>query len=204
MGLFLWGILVCSPFGPIVGAAPVHTWETVEITLHAANVSTDPYAGAQVWVDLEGPGFSQRCYGFWDGGNTFRVRVMATAPGTWTWRSGSQFADSGLSGQSGTFEAIPWTQAQQQANPNRRGQVRIAGNRRHFEYADGTPFFPLADTLWAGNTERCGLGAREDGPFFQYLADRQAKGGLGVNAQLFTHDTALSRAASFWARAGSC
>ena len=87
--LFLCGFLIFSHFGPMVCAAPVHPWQTVEITLHAANAYTDPYAGARVWVDLAGPGFSQRCYGFWDGGNTFRVRVMATTPGAWTWRSGS-------------------------------------------------------------------------------------------------------------------
>jgi len=34
--------------------------------------------------------------------------VTATAPGTWTWRSGSQLKDAGLSGQSGAFETIPW------------------------------------------------------------------------------------------------
>jgi len=39
-----------------------------------------------VWVDLKGPGFNKRCYGFWDGGKTFRIRITATAPGTWTWR----------------------------------------------------------------------------------------------------------------------
>ncbi|MCU0915697.1 MAG: DUF4038 domain-containing protein [Planctomycetes bacterium] len=162
--------------GSMACAAPVHTWETVEITLHAAGAAADAYAGAQVWVDLKGPGFVQRCPAFWDGGNTFRVRVMATAPGTWTWRSGTSWNDPGLSGRSGTFEATPWTAAELQANPNRRGLLRIAAGKRHFEYADGTPCFVLADTLWAGNTARCGLGTNEDGPFFQYLADRQAKG----------------------------
>ena len=170
-------------FAQIALAAPVHVWETVEITLHATEVHADPYAGSQVWVDLEGPGFSKRCYGFWDGGSTFRVRVQATAPGTWTWRSGSQFKDAGLAGTSGAFEAVPWTQAEKQANSNRRGQVRIATDGRHFEYADGTPFFLLADTLWAGNTARCGLGDNQDGPFFQYLADRRAKGFTAVLMQ---------------------
>ncbi len=117
-GLFLWGIVVCSLIGPGVRAAPVHTWETVEITLHATKAHADPYAGAQVWVDLEGPGSSKRCYGFWDGGNTLRVRMMATAPGTWTWRSGSETEDAGLAGQSGTFEAMSWTDAEEQANSN--------------------------------------------------------------------------------------
>ncbi|MBN1513308.1 MAG: DUF4038 domain-containing protein, partial [Phycisphaerae bacterium] len=161
----------------------MHVWETVEITLQAAEAHADSHGGEQVWVDLEGPGFSKRCHAFWDGGNTFRVRVQATAPGAWTWRSGSQVEDPGLSGQSGTFEAVAWTEAEKRAHPNRRGQVRIAAGGRHFEYADGTPFLLLADTLWAGNTARCGLGNDGDGPFFQYLADRRAKGFTAVLMQ---------------------
>jgi hypothetical protein len=179
-----WAVVIVCQLASLVRAAPVHPWQTVEITLQAVREYEDAYAGEQVWVDLQGPEFSKRCHGFWDGGSTFRVRVMATAPGTWTWRSGSKLDDPGLSGKSGTLTAISWTEDQRRANPNRRGQVRIAAGGRYFEYADGTPFFLLADTLWAGNTARCGLGAGSDGPFFQYLADRQAKGFTAVLMQL--------------------
>lgn len=182
--MLVWTVLVCSQLIPIVCAAPVHPWQTVEITLHAARAPADPYAGEHVWVDLTGPGFSNRIHGFWDDGNTFRVRVMATSPGTWTWRSGSSLDDPGLAEQSGSFEAVAWTEDELWANPNRRGQVRIAASGRHFEYADGTPFFLLADTLWAGNTARCGLGTNEDGPFFAYLADRERKRFNAVLMQL--------------------
>ena len=30
------------------------------------------------------------------------------------------------------------------------GPLRVAADRRHFEHADGTPFFWLADTWWMG------------------------------------------------------
>ena len=63
--------------------APVHPWEKQELTFHAAHTYANPYADVTVWVDLDGPGFHKRVYGFWDGGDTFRVRVVATAPGTW-------------------------------------------------------------------------------------------------------------------------
>ncbi|MFZ5828968.1 MAG: DUF4038 domain-containing protein [Planctomycetota bacterium] len=167
-------VVFCLPFP--AAAATVHVWESVEITLSAASASAEPWPNMQVWVDLEGPGFSQRCYGFWDGGNTYRVRVQANAPGTWNWRSGSEPEDAGLAGKSGRFEAAAWTDAEKQANANRRGQVAIATGGRYFHYADGTPVLLLADTLWAGNTARCGLGRNEDGPFFRYLADRRQKG----------------------------
>ena len=88
-----------------------HLWEKTEIVLHARTKFDNPYTDVVVWVDLEGPGFKKRCYGFWDGEDVFRVRVMATAPGTWNWKSGSKPADPGLAGMSGSFTAIDWTEA---------------------------------------------------------------------------------------------
>jgi predicted amidohydrolase len=135
-------------------AAPLHVWEKVEITLQASNTYANAYTDAQVWVDLHGPGFARRCYGFWDGVNTFRVRVLATAPGKWSWRSGSQPADPGLAGHSGAFDAVSWTEAEKPANPCRRGNLRATANGHAFEYADGSPCFLVGDTWWATPTFR--------------------------------------------------
>lgn len=133
---------------------PTHVWERVEITLRAETAFANPFTEVQVWVDLKGPGFERRCHGFWDGGDTFRVRVLATAPGRWTWRSGSQPEDAGLAGKRGSFDAIDWTGAEKEANPNRRGMIRATANGHAFEYADGTPFFLMGDTWWATPTFR--------------------------------------------------
>ena len=84
-------------------AAAVHVWEKQELTLTAVRTYANPYTEVVVWVELTGPNFNKRVYGFWDGGQTFRVRVVATAPGTWKWRSGSTPADTGLSGKTGAF-----------------------------------------------------------------------------------------------------
>ena len=70
-------------------AGEVHVWEKVEIILHADKWYDNPYKEVEVWVDLKRPGFEKRCYGFWDGDNTFKVRVLANAAGTWKWWSGS-------------------------------------------------------------------------------------------------------------------
>ena len=124
-----------------------HVWEKVEITLRAQNKYDNPYTDVVVWVDLKGPGFEKRCYGFWDGENIFRVRVMATAPGTWTWKSGSKPPDPGLEGISGSFTAVDWTEAEKQENPCRRGMIRPSANGHAFEYADGTPYLPAGRYL---------------------------------------------------------
>ena len=149
----------CLPMGvaavsPVQAAGPVHVWEKVEIALRAEDAYENPFTEVNVWVDLKGPGFERRCYGFWDGDNMFRVRVLATAAGKWSWRSGSQPADAGLNGKTGEFEAVPWRDEEKRANPNRRGMIRATANGHAFEYADGTPFFLMGDTWWATPTFR--------------------------------------------------
>ncbi len=137
-------------------AAPneTHVWEKVELTFHAENEYTNPYTQIMAWVDLKGSGFDRRCYGFWDGSNVFRVRVLATAPGKWSWRSGSNQKDSGLNNQRGSFTAVAWSEAEKESVPTRRGLIRPTANGHAFEYADGTPFLLLGDTWYAAMTFR--------------------------------------------------
>jgi len=133
----------------------VHVWQMQEIVLEAEEEYENYYTDITCWIDLEGPDFSKRIYGFWDGGDTFKVRIVATAPGEWKWISGSNQADdSGLNGHSGAFTAVTWTEAEKQENPNRRGFVRSTPNGHALQYADGTPFFMVGDTWLAGATWR--------------------------------------------------
>ena len=132
----------------------VRVWEVQEITLAAARDYANPYVDVECWVELEGPDFRRRVYGFWDGGRTFKVRIVATRPGEWTWRAGSNRVDDpGLSG-SGKFRAVPWSAAEIEQNPNRRGFVRASENGHALTYADGTPFFLVGDTWLAASTWR--------------------------------------------------
>ncbi len=141
---------------PTAAAMPgkVQVWEKVELTFHAKNQYINPYTNVEVWVDLKGPKFAKRCYGFWDGSNVFRVRLLATAPGLWTWRSGSNQKDAGLNDQRGSFTAVEWSDAEKDSVPTRRGLVRPTANGHAFEYADGTPFLLLGDTWYAAATFR--------------------------------------------------
>jgi hypothetical protein len=49
--------------------------------------------------------------------------------------------------------------------------IRVSANKRHFEHADGTPFFWLEDTWWMGLSERISWEG-----FKRLATDRQAKG----------------------------
>jgi hypothetical protein len=133
----------------------VHVWETQEITLEAAREYPNPYVDVTVWIDLTGPGFARRVYGFWDGGRTFKVRFVATAPGEWRWKAAATPADdTGLNGGAGALRAVAWSEAELAENPNRRGFVRASDNGHALSYADGTPFFLLGDTWLAASTWR--------------------------------------------------
>ncbi len=135
-------------------AGSIHVWEKVEVTLTAEGAYANPYTEVDVWVDLSGPGFARRVYGFWDGGNTFRVRMLARAPGEWSWVSGSNRADRGLAGQRGSFCAAAWSEAELAENATRRGFLRPTANGHALEWADGMPCFLLGDTWWATPTFR--------------------------------------------------
>jgi hypothetical protein len=148
------GLFCVLAVAAVSASAAVHAWEKQELNFTSARSFANPYTDVTVWVDLTGPNFKKRVYGFWDGGQTFRVRVLATAPGTWTWRSGSNPPDPGLAGKTGSFTAIDWSEAEKQQNPLRRGFLRSTPNHHALEQADGTPFIVIGDTWYAAGTDR--------------------------------------------------
>jgi len=139
----------------VAGDGPqAHVWEKREVAFESRYTYANPYTDVIAWVDLNGPGFRKRVFGFWDGGGTFRVRFLATAPGTWTWVGGSSPPDPGISGVSGSFEAVPWAEAELAQNPLRRGMIRPTANGHALEHADGTPFLAIGDTWYATPSNR--------------------------------------------------
>ena len=132
----------------------IHLWETIEIRLTSTNEYANPYTEVECWVDLQGPGFNKRIYGFWDGGNNFLVRLTATCPGEWHWISNSNQNDAGLNGQSGTFTAVMWSGDEIDANPLRHGFLTSTPQGHSLQHTDGYPFFLLGDTWWSASTFR--------------------------------------------------
>lgn len=176
-------VAAISPPATVAAAAGARVWEEQEIVLNAAGSYANPYTEVDAWLDLRGPGFAKRVRGFWDGGSQFKVRIVATTPGTWKWTSGSDQNDAGLNGKQGRFEAAAWTEAEKRANPNRRGFVRATANGHALSYADGTPFFLFGDTWWSAGTRiwswgNAGGAARIS--FQDAVARRKAQGYNGL------------------------
>jgi hypothetical protein len=148
-------MFVIFVFPIFLSAGSIHIWEMKEIILKADKHYENFYTDVECWVDLKGPHFSKRIYGFWDGDNVFVVRFVATEPGKWKWKSGSnQRKDKGLNNHTGEFNAAAWTEEEKSQNPNRRGFVRPSANGHALQYADSTPFFLVGDTWLAATTWR--------------------------------------------------
>jgi hypothetical protein len=151
----------------------IHTWEMLEITLLAEKEYSNYYTDVTCWVELKGPGFSKRIYGFWDGGNIYKVRVVAIRPGKWQWKSSSnQTDDNGLNNKQGEFNATGWSKIEIASNPNRHGFVRPSVSGHALQYDDGTPFFLIGDTWLAGTTWRL--------PFRNAVSPDNYKPGPGI------------------------
>ena len=182
----LAGIVVAAVLAAPAPAA-VHVWEKQELTFTSARSFANPYTDAVVWVDLTGPGFKKRVYGFWDGGRTFACACWLPRRGRGSWRSGSNPADPGLAGKSGSFTAIAWTEEEKQQNPLRRGFLRSTPNHHALEQADGTPFFVIGDTWYSVGTNRFVVRRRPGAPvgptagFKDYVRYRKAQGYNWVN-----------------------
>jgi hypothetical protein len=148
------GLWFSLPSHARLQSGEVKVWETQEIIFAAARPYANPYVEVECWVDLEGPEFKRRVYGFWDGGRIFKVRLVATRAGDWSWRAGSNRTDDlGLTG-AGKFRAVAWSDAELAQNANRRGFVHATTDGHALRYADGTPFFLTGDTWLAASTWR--------------------------------------------------
>lgn len=129
-------------------AASVPQWRRWQASLTSSRTYENPFQDVALEAFFRAPsGKTHRVDGFWDGGNTWRVRFMPDEIGTWSWETNcSDAANSGLAVR-GTFEcAAPLNETRF----DQHGAIRVAANKRYLEHADGTPFFWLADTVWNG------------------------------------------------------
>lgn len=132
----------------------IHIYEVKEIVLESDKNYFNPYVEVECWVELSGPDFKKKIFGFWNGGNKFVFRLVATNVGEWTWKSFSNQTDDGLNNHTGSYRAIVWSDNELEENPNRRGFIRADQKGHALMYSDGTPFVLQADTWWAAATWR--------------------------------------------------
>ncbi len=140
--LLTLGAEVCAASFPVIPK-----WHRFELTLTSRHAYTNALQEAEVRVLFVSPlGETNRTYGFWDGGKTWRVRFAPNFPGRWRYYTMcSDPANPGLNGQAGEFLCIAATG---DSRFDEHGPIQVARDQEHFEQADRTPFLWLGDAAW--------------------------------------------------------
>ncbi len=166
-----WGSSLVASGSESGGELSTQANVMVEITFTATRDYRDPFRDIALDAVFQTPrGRTLKVPGFWAGGREWKVRYASPEAGTHRWRSAcSVTADRGLHDRTGTVSVAPY----RGENPLYfHGPLRVAADRRHFEYLDGTPFFWLGDTWWMGLCRRL----HWPDEFQRLAADRKAKG----------------------------
>ncbi len=158
-------------------------WVNKEITFFAtASVTNIHEAAIDVIFKSANTGTVLTIPGFWDGGNTWRVRFAPTETGVWEYTVTATGKDIGLNGISGTVIAEEYTG---NLEIYKRGFLKTEKGVRYLMYNDGTPFFYLGDTHWNVQKEEFdeagphAAGIKTDS-HFKYICDRRWEQGFTV------------------------
>ncbi|MDR3689189.1 MAG: DUF4038 domain-containing protein [Fimbriimonas sp.] len=166
-------MLVLASISRPIYAARDHREQNVpmELAFHSSVRHEDPFSSISLDVEFVDPhGLTHIVPGFWAGGDVWKVRYSSAVPGIHRYRTYcSDALDRGLTGIAGDLEVRPYCGS----NPLFvHGPVKVDADRRHLTYADGTPFFWLADTWWMGLAKRL----EWPGEFKALTKDRVEKG----------------------------
>jgi hypothetical protein len=112
-------------------------WQRYEIVLEGPSHG-NPFTDVDLAADFTNNGKTLSVPGFYDGGGTFRIRLLVPAEGDWSFTTRSNATS--LDAITGSFTAAA-------ASPDSRGVVRVA-DTFHFAYEDGTPYLPVGTTSY--------------------------------------------------------
>ena len=165
-------------------AEEAETWRVCELAFESSkNYAESGGDGVRLDVVFEHADGGKRLTrpGFWDGDGRFLVRFAPTKAGKWTWRSESP-DDRDLDGRTGELAVRPYAGA---LEIYRRGFLRVEPGKKHFTYADGTPFFYLGDTHWGMMSEEIDEAGPHAGNIrtdshFKYVVRRRVEQGFTV------------------------
>ncbi|MBM4091411.1 MAG: DUF5060 domain-containing protein, partial [Planctomycetes bacterium] len=131
-------LLFLAALGSSHSAPAIERWGVFELTLPGAP-SGSPYLDVQ-WSATFSQG-DQRITvpGFWDGGDSYKVRFSPPATGEWRYETQSNRPE--LNGKSGSFTAAP-------PSGDNHGPVQVF-QTFYLRYADGTPYHQFGTTCYA-------------------------------------------------------
>ena len=158
----------------------VEIWTRTDIILNSEKTYKNPYTDVDIdAVFTHEDGTQIALYGFWNGGDEWRVRFSPTKTGIWTYVvTCSDEENAGLHNKTGKIRAVANTGA---TDIDRHGFIKISENGRYFVHDDGTPFYWLGDTNWQApnyvSISKCNYpGCNCGNQFFHEVNDRADKG----------------------------
>ena len=162
----LWTLctLIVAAHGAAVGQ-----WEVFETSYETTQQYANPFTNVEVNVSFQQGAKLWMIPAFWAGGGKWTVRFAPPAVGEYKFRvECTDKSNPDLNGREQALGVVPY----KGSNPLlKHGFLRVSADHRHFEHADGTPFFWLGDTWWKGLCKRLTWEG-----FQELTADRKAKG----------------------------
>jgi len=162
-------LAVCALAQVSARAADVQQWEVFETSCESKKTYANPFIDVEVNVFFRSGDKQWVVPAFWAGGDKWTVRFAPPVQGEYTFHvESSDPANADLNGHEQALRVTAYTGD----NPLlKHGFLRVSADKRHFEHADGTPFFWLADTWWKNLCKRMTWEG-----FQELTADRRAKG----------------------------
>lgn len=172
-------------------AAPVETprWEMLEFVLHGRARVANPFRDAALVGEFTSPsGKARSVDGFYDGGDTWRLRFAPDEAGEWRYR---------LRGEGVELSRVGRLRC---TKPRGHGFIGIhPQNPCAFACADGAPFFPMGDTCYGLYDDSHITPALRD----EYLKTRRAQRFNFIRMSIGHSELRAAKDPAFWAWGGS-
>jgi hypothetical protein len=118
----------------------IEKWSVFEKEFHA-EFTGNPFKDVEFFGIFTKGEIEMKIRGFYDGGQTYKIRFMPVDTGTWNYKTESSLP--ALNELTGIFECIEPT-------GKNYGPVKVT-NRYYFEYAEGMPYYQVGTTAYAWN-----------------------------------------------------
>jgi len=104
-----WAEVLLTAVSLNLDAANIPRYEVFEAVLTSTKSYGNPFRDVTVTATFTAPsGHKLTAYGFHDGGSTWRLRMAPDEAGQWRYiTAASNAGDTGLDGESGSFECMP-------------------------------------------------------------------------------------------------
>ena len=175
----------------------VQCWNRIEIPLNATGNYSTPYIDVEdlTATFISPTGISMTMPGFWDGGQTWKIRFAPNIIGIWTYKTNAN--DVGLNNQTGFIICTPYNGT---LEIYQHGFIKPSANNRYLTYADGKPFYWLGDTHWSGFSIAERFNESNDARFtsmFKGMIDRRLEQGYTVwKVETFANNNAYNTSIS--------